>query len=122
MNKYDGKEEFTGSETRPRRGYGREGRIPYRAGGCVKEISTQDRWPSYHQCNHKAVVDGLYCKIHSPAEVERRRAKAKAKYDKETKKWHQPFEYRKALTEIAKGQLNDPAGYAQMILDEWEIK
>lgn len=81
------------------------------------------RWPNYHQCNRKPKVDGLWCLQHSPDEMAKRE---KAKRDKWDADWQKRLVeirgryYREALLEIAKGELNDPVGYAVMKLEEIE--
>lgn len=96
---------------------------------CEVDVADQwTNWPSYHRCNHYAVVeephhDGTIwlCKVHSTVETKKRDAKAEEKYRRETREWmwkHRGPRLEAALREIAKGEMNDYAGYAQMVLDD----
>ncbi len=73
------------------------------------------------QCSRNAVKDG-YCKQHHPDNVKARREANEAKWKKEhemkMKHFRRPALLREALEEISKGELNDPAGYAAMKLEE----
>lgn len=92
---------------------------------CRWRVSGGMGWHS-RQCSRKAVVDGLWCKQHSPAsaqdrEKERQERWALERYNSAMEWWRRRCEETAltAIKEIAKGEMNDPAGYAQMLLDEW---
>lgn len=93
---------------------------------CRWEVADHSlRFPHYSQCSRKAVVDGLWCRQHSPEATEQRRKKTE---ERETAQWNARLmelysrKMYEALEEIASGQLNDPAGYADMKLDEFGLR
>lgn len=96
----------------------------------VKADPERCRWGLFkdyqsYQCHNKHSVDGLWCRIHSPEAKKKRAEKFQASYEAKIKKWDEQNRQRRlkekavaALEEIAKGELNDPVGYAIMILEE----
>lgn len=90
----------------------------------------------YHGCNNKGRHDyrGFkFCKLHHPPtrfekkqareaqyRKEQRAKDRRYQYDRALKNWEQ--EAIQALRTIATAELNDPAGYAQMILDERPVR
>jgi len=81
----------------------------------------------FHQCSRKAKIDGLWCRWHSPEYMAKQEAKRQARWAEESRKWERRRRTSElnekalaALIEIAKGEMNDPAGYAAMILEEYE--
>lgn len=92
---------------------------------CRWEVwSSVGAWSRGAQCSRRATVDGLWCKQHSP-EATAARKKAKDDRDRaENEKLKAMFARIRlqknavsALRRIAAGDLNDAAGYAQMVLD-----
>lgn len=89
------------------------------ASRCVMSVTPNERggFAHAHQCNRKRGhgPDGLYCKQHDPAEVARRDAEAKARWDAKWDRAQRPNRliaaYRKALEQIAAGH-NDPRSLA----------
>lgn len=86
---------------------------------CIVSVTPNERggFAHSHQCNRKRGhgPDGLYCKQHDPAEVERRDAETKARWDAKWDHAQRPNRliaaYRKALEQIASGH-NDPRALA----------
>lgn len=85
-----------------------------------------NNWHSY-QCSRKASVDGLWCKQHSPEATKKRKEQSRSNYEAWSKEQNKKWALEKlkgkaldALREIAKGELNDPVSYAQLILEERE--
>ena len=93
--------------------------------------ATYGDW-GYHGCSNRGKHEyrGIsFCKIHHPPTRFRKRqerdAKHRAEYDRKRERWQYDDALKawrekalKALETISEGELNDPAGYAQMILDE----
>lgn len=97
---------------------------PYDPGLCAMEVMRYiGRWPHFHQCSRKPTV-GIFCKQHTPeASAERARKsdeRWRAKWDREMRPHHRNDAFASALRAIAKGDMNDPAGYASMVLEEWK--
>ena len=74
---------------------------------CSEEVRDSGRWPSYHRCPKKAVVerDGkAYCKIHDPEYIKAKNAalqdRLKAEGDALSKKWRREFAERTACDSI----------------------
>lgn len=99
-------------------------------GQCCGEVRIDD-W-SNTRCSYNGKLEYRgrnFCKIHYPPSIFE---KAQARHDKFDREWNerqarnrmqerqQDWRDRalEALREIAKGELNDPAGYAAMILEE----
>ena len=94
--------------------------------------ATSADYGPYVMCgrNAKYEYEGLsFCGTHHPPKVKERRdkrdAEFHARYEANRKRWKaEQWESKarerawEALNEIAKGEMNDPAGYAAMILDE----
>lgn len=86
---------------------------------CIMSVIPSERGGSWHahQCNRKRGhgPDGLYCKQHDPAEEQRRRAAASARWEAQDAARMRPYRqrdaYRKALEDIAAGH-NDPRALA----------
>lgn len=56
---------------------------------CCERVHDGGRWPSFHQCMHKAVCEEggkHYCGIHNPAKVRERMAKSNEKWNKDCDK------------------------------------
>ena len=105
----------------------------FKADHCVAQTSSADGFWHY-QCRNKwkAKYDhrgSHFCGTHFPPKRFARAVARKAKWDREwaadranhkhnndKQAWHDRC--MEALREIAKGQLNDPAGYAAMILED----
>jgi len=99
------------------------GRNNYDPARCAYEVSRYiGSWPHSGQCLQKPVDGTLFCKIHQPEYMKARREKTeerwKRKHDREMKPLRDLRTYREALEKIAEGTLNDPAGFARMVLDE----
>jgi len=83
-----------------------------------------------HQCQRKATI-GIFCKQHEPtawrARLDARDARWEAKWRADREAWaaedrkkKSADAFKEALEKIAKGELNDPVGFAQLILEEWK--
>lgn len=89
---------------------------------CIASVFSSYR---FNQCSRKRGhgEGGLYCKQHDPVRIADKDAKQLAKWKIEwaasEKAFEKPKAFCKALEKIASGELNDPAGYAQMTLDKW---
>ena len=96
---------------------------------CCRAVVTRyiGNWPSHGQCLRKGTVeeDGmLWCKIHAPSEVKKRDQAKREKFDADLKRrmtQNAGPRLLSALREIAKGEMNDPAGYASMILEDLKL-
>ena len=108
-------------------GAGEMGGRPYDPEFCAHPV-----WgiTTHHQCGRKAVI-GIYCKQHEPVAWQARRDARMAKWeagyaadrerDRLADRREQSIDaFKAALEEISKGALNDPAGYAAMVLQEWK--
>jgi len=86
--------------------------------GKCKESIRGDFW-SFNQCTNNAKKDG-YCLMHHPDKVKARRDKQDAKWEMEREISQRPYKkrllYWETLTKIANGGINDPVGYAKMVL------
>jgi hypothetical protein len=88
-------------------------------------VSTNERWPKYHQCSRKRGFgpDGLYCKQHDPAAEKERRQTSAERWGKEQRKRMAPYRRvdiaRRALLAIAEG-VNDARAAAAEALKQME--
>jgi len=84
-------------------------------------------WPRTKQCDRKGKhpEDGhMWCHQHRPSAVAERRRKHDEKHAAEYRRRRIEFAGPRLLAivrEIARGELNDPAGYAAMKLEELEL-
>lgn len=104
---------------------GAHGSSPHDPERCRWSVhATWSRWPQWHQCSRKAVVDGLWCRQHSPEETRKREAAKDIKFKASQRKFMDRIhaaKMRAALEAIASGELNDPVGYAAMKLEEFDL-
>jgi len=65
------------------RTYGLFNKVPEDKTRCIKSIHGGERWPSFHQCRRKRGYgpDGLYCKIHDPEAVKKRKEESHARLE-----------------------------------------
>ncbi len=89
---------------------------------CRWQVWPNDRAPTPYQCQRKHKPDSLWCKIHNPYYMKEKQRKWQENYQKEyrasTRRFARPRKIEEALRKIAEGDLNDPAGYAEMVLQE----
>lgn len=79
-------------------------------------------WPSFHQCERRAKVDGRWCKQHDPEAVKAREAERTAKWnaDMATRRVELAGQrFLNALRQIADGH-NDPRTLARDTIKEFE--
>jgi hypothetical protein len=108
-------------------GAGGSGGQPYDPAYCAYPV-----WgiTTTHQCGRKATV-GIFCKQHDPIAWQARRDARDAKWQAEwaadrernrleDRRQNSIDAFKTALMKIAGGKLNDPAGYAAMVLEEWK--
>ena len=79
-------------------------------------------WPHPGQCEFKHKPDSLWCGVHNPEAMAKRQKKKDTEDDaawQARRKEIYATHFYAALQRIAKPGLNDPAGYAQTILDEF---
>lgn len=93
---------------------------------CCEEVSDSVASHLFHQCGRKRGYgpEGAYCKQHSPEEVAKRRAAAKAKYDAQMEKWRRDRAGGSAINiieQIAAGH-NDPRTLCIDFLREHKIQ
>lgn len=91
---------------------------------CCEDVREEGRWPAYNQCARKPGYgpDGLYCKQHDPAEVERRDQERDKKYreqqERERPKWY-GAEMLKIIRQIAAGH-NDPGTLCREFIKKYD--
>lgn len=134
----DGREFLTGKKRVIRWEHSKHGEARYyieggQPGKCCGYISGDVS--GGHQCYRNAKYDyrgHKFCGTHYPPKVFERAQKREEKWRRKWQAEKSRWDYQKAMREwkervitafeeIAKGELNDPAGYAAMILDEKPI-
>jgi len=102
--------------------FGMRSKTDFKEGNCIEVVRDAGRWPSYHQCSRKASIDGIWCKQHSPAEIERKKQAENIKNEEERQQrmkrdfieWNGNTFY-EALLKISEGH-NDPINFAREVL------
>lgn len=124
-------ERFRGLSVRPHINsrFGQGPRQPIH-GQCAAAVADHGRGAGFHQCTRTAKVSEMgfgWCGQHAPSKVRAKQEKRDARWRAESAARDARATARRAeqelketalaaLKEIARGELNDPAGYATMIL------
>ena len=103
---------------------------------CEVDVSTPGLFHHNHRCQRYAVTQDTVtsgrgtdmeetwtmhvCRLHSQDEVKKRAQRSEKNWQARGRELRQMYgaKYRRALMKIAEGELNDPAGYAAMKLEE----
>lgn len=107
-----------------RHSFSRNPKPDYQEGRCIASVHDGGRWPGFHQCNRKAIIDKCWCKQHSPAEEQRKEEAYRAERDREHKAnarrnfiAYHGYEFYEAIVKIADGH-NDARTLATQLLDK----